>query len=80
MDGTTDVSKKTVLVLLVITVLVSVVGTWTVLNSLSSSNVEWTAQSQPAGGEVSLNVIAPAAPMEPSIETGNVVFNVLPNN
>lgn len=72
-----DVSKRTVLVLLVITVLVSVVGTWTVLNSMDSTHVEWTAKGEPSAGQIKLNVLPDSTP-EPDLTTGNVVFNVLP--
>ena len=49
-----DVSKKTVVVLLVITIIVSALGVWTVLDKMN--NVERPA-AQNLNGEVSLVII-----------------------
>lgn len=77
MDGN-DVSKRTVMVLLVITVLVSVIGTWTVLNSMSSSAPEWSVEKPADQGQITLGVDAPTVkqPSGPVETTGNVALSV----
>ena len=75
MDGT-DVSKRTVLVLLVITVLVSVIGTWTVLNSVSETSTGWTASNPVPGSQISLEVEGRVPASEPADLPGNVALTV----
>ena len=57
-----DIPKSVILVLLVITVLVSVLGTWTVMDQLSGSNIPVEVQSAgetPVGGRISFHPIDP---------------------
>ncbi len=59
-----DIPKSVILVLLVITVLVSVLGTWTVMDQLSGSKIQVDVQPAPsivAGGKVSFTPIDPNA-------------------
>ena len=55
-----DIPKATIAVLLVLTILVSIIGTWTVLESISikeSSSFEKRVKT--TGGDVKLNIIEP---------------------
>jgi hypothetical protein len=66
---TKDVSKKTVLVILLIAIVISVVGTWTVLDAASTVKIEQPPAHE--GGKVTLVIGDPGsvAPMS----TGAVV-------
>lgn len=73
-----DISKNTLLVLVVLTIIVSLLGTWTVINEATK------VQGQPVGqtvdsttGKVSVDVIAP---VEPVTTTGQVVINIINDN
>jgi len=74
----TDISKSTVLVLLVLTLVVSVVGTWTILSQPTTiyKTIELGA---PQHGEVRIGIGGPAVsvPQEPASEAGKVNINVL---
>jgi len=76
-----DVSKTTVLVLLVLTILVSILGTWTVIDaqlSVQESAGQQTAQNRGSietTGQIRLN-LEPAN--QKSTSTGNIVFEVRP--
>lgn len=53
----TDISKTTITVLVLVTLMISVLGTWTVLNELS--NVKTTQQApSSSSGEVKLNIVS----------------------
>ncbi len=56
-----DVSRTTVTVLLILTVLVSIIGTWAVLSSMTAPKVAApSVQDHPvASGVISLRVISP---------------------
>jgi hypothetical protein len=69
-----DISKTTITILVLLTLMISVIGTWTVLNEIS--NVKVTKQSAPASAQVSLTLLD--GPRQPSADsvTGRVVLNV----
>jgi len=69
----TDISKNTLFVLVILTLIVSVLGTWTVLNNLNAPSVASQASSET--GQVQL-VVAP--PQTANDATGQVVFNIEP--
>jgi hypothetical protein len=75
-----DLSQKAVIVLVVLTVLISVLGTVAVLNEVG--NVRGVAVSkaepQPAIGQVKLEIKAPNIPQSDST-TGRVALNILPS-
>ena len=72
-----DVSKNTVMILLVLTILVSILGTWTVLegivNTRSAATQIQQAESNIASAQVSLTITEPP---KPAAATGMVVFNI----
>ncbi|RMG27032.1 MAG: hypothetical protein D6732_20565 [Methanobacteriota archaeon] len=75
--GKNDVSKKTVLLLLLLTVAVSVVGTWTVLNSAVNSPIYIAPSNANLGvADVNLDVreelSPPVAPITQDDSEGNV--------
>ncbi|MBT7903017.1 hypothetical protein HN587_04065 [Candidatus Woesearchaeota archaeon] len=76
-----DVSKKTILILLVLTLVVSVVGTVTVLEMASKAptDVNIVGPSDKGDAKVSLEIIQPApepAPVEP--KDAEVSLEILP--
>ena len=73
---TEDISKNTLLVLVVLTIVVSLLGTWTVINEASKVRVaEGMADDNPSStGKVSISV--KEAP-EPVGATGQVVLNII---
>ena len=71
-----DVSKLTILVLLVLTILVSILGTWTVMSSLTAPVPDQTKQPTPSGnGMVSIDIVRPEA--ELSEVTGHVSIDIV---
>ncbi len=73
MPDKNDVSNQTVAVLLVLTLLVTVVGTWLVLDALAvASALPLTEDTQTA--EVSLTLIPPPV----STQTAEVGFKITP--
>ncbi|RLE43073.1 hypothetical protein DRJ48_01950 [Candidatus Woesearchaeota archaeon] len=55
-----DIPKGIILVLLIITVLISVLGTWTVMDQLSEVRVKYVPQGKTVdGAEISLRVETP---------------------
>jgi hypothetical protein len=75
MDKDNDISKRTVLVLLVLTLIVSVVGTWTIL-SQPTTIYKTMELGGPAPGRVSLSINAPTVP-QLSNEAGKVSINIM---
>ncbi len=68
-----DFSKTTIIVLVVLTLLISTLGTWTVLEQLSNAQVSQKGP-EATSGEVKLNIVAP----DPTIgATGHVTLNIL---
>jgi amino acid transporter len=77
-----DIPKGIILVLLIITVLISVLGTWTVLDQVNSMRaVQPTAgPKSSATAQVGITIIDPDAPRavrEPSLATGRVSLMIL---
>ncbi|MFP4424314.1 MAG: hypothetical protein ACLFP2_03705 [Candidatus Woesearchaeota archaeon] len=54
-----DISKKTILVFLVLTILVSLLSTWTLVDSVPDTKVPVTESEKEANGQVSLTVKEP---------------------
>ncbi len=70
-----DISKVTILVLLVITILVSVLGTLTVMNTISSpvpSERKVPEATNTAGGFISIDIVRPSGQA-----TGEVVLDIV---
>jgi hypothetical protein len=75
MEASNDISKRTVLVLLILTLVVSVVGTWTILSQ--PTTIYRTVEiGEPASGKVSLDIDEPAEPVVVN-EGGKVGVNIL---
>lgn len=72
-----DISKRTVLVLLVLTLVVSVVGTWTIL-SQPTTIYRTVETGGPQSGQVRLNINEPSMPVQQlSDDGGKVSVNIL---
>ena len=70
-----DISKHTVLVLLILTLVVSIVGTWTILSQ--PTTIYRTVEiGGPQSGEVKLNIQQPAEPQMVE-EGGQVSIQIL---
>lgn len=70
-----DISKTTITVLVLLTLMISVIGTWTVLNEVNSVKV--ISQGSSSSGVVSLNIQPPISQSEPVAASGKVVLNIL---
>ena len=70
-----DISKRTVLVLLVLTLIVSIVGTWTVL-SQPTTIYKTVEIGGPQAGKVKLSIDAPEEPVITDTG-GEVSLNIL---
>ena len=72
-----DISKTTITVLLIVTILVSVVGTWSVLDTMD--NIIKNAALKPASsiGQVKVTITEPT---ETATETANVRVTILPSS
>lgn len=70
-----DISKKTVLVILLIAIVVSVVGTWTVLDAASTVTITTGPQEDTASGQVRLTIGSTEAP--PAITGGMIALNIV---
>lgn len=71
---TDDISRKTLFVLVVLTLVISFVGTWTVLSQISSgSAVQQPLPEQASSGKVQLEITPPSVPSQ---TTGQVIFNI----
>ncbi len=71
-----DVSRNVILVLVILTLLISILGTWTVLSQIGAGHLPSSSQpAAPGSGEVSFTLQAPPGP---SIDaaTGHVAFVV----
>jgi len=71
-----DISKKTVLVILLIAIVVSVVGTWTVLDAASSVTIPKGPQTSHANGKIQLTVGTPTQEL-PQVTGGMVALTKL---
>ena len=80
----TDISKNTIIVLVVLTVVISVIGTFTVMYEMN--NVKTVAEApKSASANVRLSILPqgtlPEQPTESlSQSTGRVALNILPNS
>ncbi len=54
-----DISRKTIVVLLVLTIIISVIGTWTTLEAMNRVKVVKTPQQRVNSGRVSLTIAKP---------------------
>ena len=77
-----DIPKGIILVLLIVTVLISVLGTWTVMDQLTGMRVPYTPQEKAsAKGIVAIKLIDPDAPAppppEPALATGDVALQII---
>ena len=73
-----DIPKRVILVLLILTIVISVLGTWTVLDAASSARPMVTKDK--SGGQVSLTIIDPNKPLAEPIESndqGQVNLNII---
>ena len=69
-----DIPKATITVLLVLTILVSIIGTWTVLESISIKETSsFEKRVGTIGGEVKLNIIEPPETKE---DSANIMFEI----
>jgi len=62
-----DISKKTVMALAIIVILVSIFGTWAVLQNAPQITIKAPA---PAFGNVAINVLPADTPAEPATSEG----------
>lgn len=71
-----DISKNTLLVLVVLTIIVSLLGTWTVIHEATNVPVQNVpVQTEDAAtGKVSVDIVAPPKPVA---ATGKVIFTIL---
>jgi hypothetical protein len=69
-----EISKTTIVVLLILTILISVIGTWTVVTSLSAVPSPQTAPAQDNSARISLTVEPQPEPAVPI--TGNAVLSL----
>jgi len=73
-----DISKTTIAVLVLLTLMISVIGTWTVLNEISNVRPTGSNVAAPQSGQVHLNIQPPTTP-QTSAATGKVMMNILDN-
>jgi len=66
-----DISKKTVAVLLVVAIVISIVGTWVVLNAGPSLGIFGKEKSN--SGQIFVGISGKAAP---SVQTGTVAIGI----
>lgn len=71
-QGNSDISKTTITILVLLTLMISVIGTWTVLNEVN--NVKLSQKPSSTTGVVSLNIQQPS---EPVPITGKVTLKIL---
>ena len=72
-----DISKTVVVVLVILSVLISILGTWVTLSEISNvrpSSVVYKAPAQ--GGRVSISIISPSEKATSSID-GKVTLTVI---
>ena len=65
-----DISRSTVAVLLVLTVVISVIGTWTVVEVAGGSNPAMAGQPMD-GGQINFDYMKNPANKEPKIDSGS---------
>jgi len=73
-----DISKTTIGVLLILVVIISVIGTWVVLNSITVTQQPASQSSQTQSqGNLRLTVLPQSQPAKSSSSSGTVTLNVL---
>ena len=81
-----DVSRSTIIMLVLLTLVISVLGTWTVLNEVSMVRMNQAVTSpHPAQADVKLNIMTQEqytnqmAKQTPAsgLATGHVIFNII---
>ena len=78
MEG--DVSNKTIVVLVVLTVIILVLSTFVVLGEVNNINLQTAKQvstTSSNSGKVSFSISEPTPPPKPSSSTGYVVFKII---
>ena len=76
-----DISNKTIVVLVILTVLISVLGTLTVLmevGGLQASNFREMPRGGSSMGKVSLTIVPTEPAAEPSSASGYVSLEIIP--
>ncbi|MBS3090347.1 hypothetical protein J4433_01100 [Candidatus Pacearchaeota archaeon] len=73
-----DVARTTILVLLVLTILLSVISTWYVLDMITSVKQEYEAMPSAGYAKISVGVTGPGAESKPTINplTGKAIVNI----
>jgi hypothetical protein len=77
----TDISNKTIVVLVILTVLISVLGTFTVLGevgAMKAQTMKAIPKSSSSSGQVSLTIVPNEAPLPPSNSVGYITLEILP--
>ena len=73
-----DVSQKTIVVLVILTVLISILGTWTVLSEVGKINIQ--EKTPTSSANVQLNILEPGqvlqTPSKPPTTTGKDILNI----
>ena len=70
-----DISRNTIFVLVILTLLISAVGTWTVLMQINTNNPAAPATVHATSGQVSFTISPPAKPASAGA-TGQVAFEL----
>lgn len=72
-----DVARTTILVLLILTILLSVISTWYVIDMINSVKQQYTSMPV-AHGQVTVTITKPgeALPGQKNIATGKVILNL----
>jgi len=76
-----DVSRNTIVILVVLTLIISILGTWTVLNEAGTMHIATKAPG-PTQAQVKLNIMSEQdylASQKPAqgLATGNVALNII---
>ena len=71
-----DIPKRVILVLVVLTIVISVLGTWTVMDAVSRAP-EYKAPKSVSTGTVSLEIIDPYAKEESAQDDAKVSIEIL---
>jgi hypothetical protein len=81
-NKTGDISNKTIVVLVILTVVISVVGTLTVLREVSDTQARFAKAvptSSSGSGQVTLTIVPDQPVPEPVASAGYVTFNIVPD-
>ncbi|MBN2053111.1 hypothetical protein JW756_06410 [Candidatus Woesearchaeota archaeon] len=78
MEG--DVSNKTIVVLVILTVIISILSTFVVMGEVSNLELQSARQSSKVSsnsGKVTFAISEPVEPLPPMSATGQVVFRIV---